>query len=138
MSLEATIFGVVLVGVMLVFAVLPLLGGDSEPPSRFTARGISPRQRQALETLWAEKQRVLRSIRDLDFDYDMDKLTDDTYVTQRVGQIHLVIAIIKRMDEIEGEVAAQQNRIEAAVAALRQNRQPQPEPTPARGRARVR
>jgi hypothetical protein len=33
------------------------------------------------------------------------------------------VAIVKRLDELEGEVNAQQARIEAAVAAFRQARQ---------------
>ncbi|GIV80812.1 MAG: hypothetical protein KatS3mg051_0166 [Anaerolineae bacterium] len=79
----------------------------------------TPRQRHALETLEAEKYRILRAIRDLDFDYDMDKLTDDAYVAQRIYLIRLALAILKRIDALEAEIATQQARVEEAIAALR-------------------
>ena len=88
------------------------------------ARRGSARQKQALETLWAEKLRVLRAIRDLDFDYDLDKLTDAAYTTQRVYLIGLAAAITRRADELEAEIARQQERVETAVAALRHKREP--------------
>jgi len=72
--------------------------------------------------LWAEKNRILRTIHDLDFDYDLGKLTDEVYTDQRVYLIRLFVAIIERMDAIERDIARQAERIEAAVAALRQAR----------------
>jgi hypothetical protein len=66
---------------------------------------------------------VLRAIRDLDLDYDMGKLTDDTYASQRIYLIRLYVAISKRIDELEVEVNAQQMRVEAALAAFRKAQQ---------------
>jgi len=97
---------------------LPLLEREETASSRPGDAG-SARQRQALETLHAEKNRVLRAIRDLDFDYDLDKLTEATYAAQRIYLIRLAVAILKRIDELEAEVVSQQARVEAAVAALR-------------------
>lgn len=118
MSTVTLLIAVFLAGAGGMVVLLPLLQGEPEAP-REGPRGTA-RQNQALETLWAEKLRVLRSIRDLDFDYDMGKLTDDVYTAQRINLITLGIAIMRRMDELEAEVAAQQARIEEAVAALRQ------------------
>ncbi len=122
MSLEATLLAIVLTGALAVFVLLPILEGDEEPEGQFVARVGSPRQRRALETLWAEKNRILRTIHDLDFDYDLGKLTDEVYTDQRVYLIRLFVAIIERMDAIERDIARQAERIEAAVAALRQAR----------------
>ena len=123
MSLEATILAVLLTGALGLFVLLPLLERDGTPPDRPGGRSGSARQRQVLEALHAEKNRVLRAIRDLDFDYDMDKLTDATYAAQRIYLIRLAVAIVKRIDELEAEIAGQQARVEAAVAALRGARQ---------------
>jgi len=71
MSLEATLLAIVLTGALAVFVLLPILEGDEEPEGQFVARAGSPRQRRTLETLWAEKNRILRTIHDLDFDYDL-------------------------------------------------------------------
>jgi len=119
MSLEATVLAIVLAGSLGLFVLLPLLGRDETPPVQQGIRGGTSRQRQALETLEAEKYRVLRAIRDLDFDYDMDKLTDDAYAAQRIYLIRLALAIFKRIDTLEAEIASQQARVEQAIAALR-------------------
>jgi hypothetical protein len=119
MSLEATILAILLSGALGLFVFLPLLERADTSPHRPGVRAGSARQRQALEMLHAEKNRVLRAIRDLDFDYDLDKLTDTTYAAQRVQLIRLAVAILKRIDELEAEAAGQQARVEAAVAALR-------------------
>ncbi|NLF77115.1 MAG: hypothetical protein GX573_15570 [Chloroflexi bacterium] len=121
MSVTSLIIAVVLVGTVVFVALLPLL--ESKPATtqkRNSGRGTL-RQNQAIEILWDEKTRVLRAIRDLDFDYDMDKLPDSTYAAQRVHLIRLAWAITQRLDELEAEVAVQDARIEEAVAAFRQS-----------------
>ncbi|MEB2286856.1 MAG: hypothetical protein OZ934_01975 [Anaerolineae bacterium] len=123
MSLEATILAVLLTGTLGLFVLLPLLEREETPSSGIEGRALPARQRQALETLYAEKGRVLRAIRDLDFDYDMDKLTDTAYAAQRIHLIRLTVAILMRIDELEAEASSQQARVEAAVAATRKARQ---------------
>jgi hypothetical protein len=119
MSSGVTILAIVLAGSMAVFVLLPILESRSQSESMRVARRGSARQKQTLETLEAEKMRVLRAIRDLDFDYDLDKLTVSTYTTQRIHLIQLAAAITQRIDELEAEIAQQQERIEEAVATLR-------------------
>jgi hypothetical protein len=126
LSTGITIFAIVLGGVMVAGVLRPLLAGqpeDEQDDRRGTAPGGTSQQNRALEVLWGEKQRVLRAIRDLDLDYDMGKLVDDTYASQRVYLIRLYVAISKRIDELQAEVNAQQMRVEAALAAFRQAQQ---------------
>ncbi len=117
MSLSSILLAVVIGGGTLLFALGPLFQGNrkgSGPVRRGTAR-----QSQALELLWSEKQRALREIRDLDFDYDMGKLGERVYQEQRVYLMRLAVAITQRIDALENEIAEQEARVEAAVAALR-------------------
>lgn len=125
LSIEMTLFAIVLAGGMVVAALFPILERQPDPETddRRAPVGGTTQQRRALELLRAEKQRVLRSIRDLDFDYDMGKLVDDTYAAHRISLIRLYVAISRRIDELQGEVNAQQARIDAAVAAFRHARQ---------------
>lgn len=119
MSSGFWIIAVLLTGLVGAFVLLPLLRRDPQPtslPGR--ARGTS-RQNQALDTLWTEKLRVLRAIRDLDFDYDMDKLNDTTYEAQRIDLLRLAAAITRRIDELEAEIARQDTRLEEMVNAFR-------------------
>jgi hypothetical protein len=125
LSLEITLFAVVLAGTMIVAAVFPILESRSDPEQddKRAAPGGTTQQNRALELLWSEKLRVLRAIRDLDFDYDMGKLVDETYVSQRVYLIRVYVAITRKIDELQAEVYAQQARIEAAVTAFRRSQQ---------------
>jgi hypothetical protein len=126
LSTGISIFAIVLGGVMAVVVLRPLLAGqpeEEEDDRRGTASGGTSQQNRALEVLWNEKQRVLRAIRDLDLDYDMGKLVDDTYASQRIYLIRLYVAISKRIDELQAEVNAQQMRVEAALAAFRKAQQ---------------
>jgi hypothetical protein len=120
MSLEAAIVAIVLTGVVAIFTLFPVLERDTEEHHP-RVRGATARQRHAHETLYAEKNRVLREIRDLDLDYDMDKLADSTYAAQRVYLFRLAVAILNRIDELEGDIATQQHRIDEMVAALRRS-----------------
>jgi hypothetical protein len=126
LSTGITIFAIVLAGAMAVVVLRPLLAGqpdEDEDDRRGTAPGGTSQQNRALEVLGNEKQRVLRAIRDLDLDYDMGKLVDDTYASQRIYLIRLYVAISKRIDELQAEVNAQQMRVEAALAAFRKAHQ---------------
>ena len=115
------VIAVVLTGAVAVVILLPMF--ESTPqPVRSGPRG-SARQNQAWERLTDEKFRVLRAIRDLDFDYDLGKLTDDAYATQRVYLLRLGVAIMQRLDELEAVIAEQNDQIEAAVAAYRNGHQ---------------
>ena len=126
LSTGISIFAIVLAGVMAVMVLRPLLAGptdEEEDNGRGAATGGTVQQNRALEVLWNEKQRVLRAIRDLDLDYDMGKLVDETYASQRVQLIRYYVAIVKRIDELQAEVNAQQMRVEAALAAFRKAHQ---------------
>ncbi len=122
---------VVALVVMVVLAVvLPLLVGEAEPEDDPYAEVPlahlgTPRQNRALEILYAEKERLLHAIRDLDFDYDLGKLADDAYAEQRVLLVRQSVAVMAKIEELENEIAAQQERIEAALAAFRQARRGQ-------------
>lgn len=122
MSFEVTLLTLLLAGGMIVFVFFPLLQRRSDPGETQVARHGSARQKQALERLLAEKMRILRAIRDLDFDYDLGKMPIPTYTEQRVYLIQLYAAITQRSDELEDEIAQQVERVEAAVAALRRTR----------------
>lgn len=133
MSVSSILVALLVVGGTLIFVLGPLLQPDTK--SNRTVRRGTARQAQALEVLSSEKHRVLREIRDLDFDYDMGKLGERVYEEQRVYLIRLAAAITQRIDTLESEIAAQEARVEAAVAALRQTPSPALS-APARAEAR--
>jgi hypothetical protein len=120
LSFEALILAIGLTSVIAIFVLLPMFERSSDQPQHRAAPRGTLRQNQALETLWTEKMRVLRALRDLDFDYDLGKLPDSAYQDQRFQLIRLAVAITKRIDELEAMIAEQESRLEEAVAAFRQ------------------
>lgn len=127
MTFEMVLLTIILGGGLLATIVLPFVSAGSEAdsmPERPGLRGTE-RQNRALETLWVERLRVLRAIRDLDFDYDMNKIPESLYQSQRVQLMRLGVAILKRTDEIEAEIRVDQERAEAAIAAYRATRHTQ-------------
>ena len=126
LSLEITLFAIGLAGAMAVAVLFPILESrsDDDQERQPAPLGGTAQQNRALELLASERLRILRAIRDLDFDYDMGKLVDETYVAQRVYLIRVYAAIVARMDELQDDVYEQQARIDAAVAAFRQARRP--------------
>ena len=108
--------------ISIAFALIPALSEelDSSALSDGPAVRGTARQNRALDILYSEKVRLLRAIRDMDFDYDVGKLTDSIYADQRVYLVRQALAVLRRIDLLETEIQAQQDRIEAALAAYRQ------------------
>jgi hypothetical protein len=120
MSTEMMFASLIITAATAVFVMFPFVQHDPDVP--LPARGAAGRKQRAYETLLTEKQRVLRQIRDLDLDYDMDKLPTSIYANQRLYLINLYVAIVTRMDELEIDMADQQARVEDAIAAYRKTR----------------
>lgn len=116
MSAGMLLLGMVMGGLVAAAALIPFF---ERPLANTVPRGAA-RQQRALDVLRAEQQRMQRAIRDLEFDYDLGKLADDVYTDQRDYLVRLEGAIARRLDELDADVTAQDARIEAAVAALRQ------------------
>ena len=64
-------------------------------------------------TLQAEREAVLTAVRDLDFDYQTGKFSEEDYLAQRESLMEHGVAILKQIDAIESEA------IEAAVRSRR-------------------
>ncbi len=121
MSTEMMFVSVFMAAAAAAFVIFPFVQRDAETPLA-VSKSKTGRQQRVYETLLTEKQRTLRSIRDLDLDYDMDKLPTSIYASQRVQLINLYAAIVIRMDELENEMDERRARVEDAIAAYRQTR----------------
>ncbi len=86
--------------------IWPLLQAQDEPLS-------SPDQ-PALARLQSEHEALLIAIRDLDFDYQTGKLTEEDYRAQRESLVQRGVDLLKQIDARESDL------IENAVQAQRQ------------------
>jgi hypothetical protein len=80
-----------------------------------------------VEDLELKIQLLLDSIRDLDFDYDMGKISTEVYVEQRKMLIGRGISRLMQLDNARQELDVLDREIEEAVATRRQSYQPPPD-----------
>ena len=75
-----------------------------------------------LSTLMAERDRVVNSLQELDFDYKLGKIPEEDYPVQRATLLQTGADILRKIDSIAPEPASAQDvdaRIEKAIAARR-------------------
>ena len=85
------------------------------------ARRIT-REEHDLSALMAERDRVINSLQELDFDFKLGKIPEEDYPAQRTGLLQRGAEILKQIDTLAPQPSAAQNaeaRLERAIAARR-------------------
>lgn len=85
------------------------------------ARRVTEEEHE-LSTLMAERDRVINSLQELDFDFKLGKIPDEDYPTQRASLLQKGADILRRIDSIAPQITSEQDadaRIEKAIAARR-------------------
>jgi hypothetical protein len=117
--------------IFLIFAVVVLIGIYLYAP--FTARTRRTRVSETLEVsaLKAERDRVINSLQELDFDHNLGKIPAEDYPDQRTQLIQKGADILRKLDEISSGFVSDSNvesRIEQAAAAVRADSSAKVEP----------
>jgi hypothetical protein len=95
-----------------VFVMWPFLA-SRKPAEQSTEGSVSPMSR--ISQLQADREAILIAVRDLDFDYQTGKLSEDDYLTQRENLMGRGVEILRQID------AEQSAAIESAVQAQRKH-----------------
>lgn len=85
------------------------------------ARRVTEEEHE-LSTLMAERDRVINSLQELDFDYKLGKIPEEDYPTQRATLLQKGADILRQIDSIAPQPTSAQDadaRIEKAIAARR-------------------
>jgi hypothetical protein len=85
------------------------------------ARRVTEEEHE-LSALMAERDRVINSLQELDFDFKLGKIPEDDYPTQRASLLQKGAEILRKIDSIAPQPASIQDadaRIEKAIAARR-------------------
>lgn len=85
------------------------------------ARRVTEEEHE-LSALLAERDRVINSLQELDFDYKLGKIPEEDYPAQRATLLQTGADVLRRIDAIAPEPASVQDvdaRIEKAIAARR-------------------
>lgn len=75
-----------------------------------------------LSTLMAERDRVINSLQELDFDFKLGKIPEGDYPAQRASLLQKGADILRQIDTIAPQITSSQDadaRIEKAIAARR-------------------
>src|ERR1044071_5512365 len=85
------------------------------------ARRVTEEEHE-LSALMAERDRVINSLQELDFDFKLGKIPDEDYPTQRASLLQKGADILRQIDVIAPQPTTSQDvdaRIEKAIAARR-------------------
>ena len=85
------------------------------------ARRVTEEEHE-LSALMAERDRVINSLQELDFDFKLGKIPEEDYPTQRAGLLQKGADILRRIDTLAPQPVSVQDadaRIEKAIAARR-------------------
>ena len=74
-------------------------------------------------TLLAERERVVNSLQELEFDYGLGKVPEEDYPTQRANLLQKGADVLRKLDELAPVKAESETdaRLERAIAARRKN-----------------
>jgi NADH pyrophosphatase NudC (nudix superfamily) len=85
------------------------------------ARRVTEEEHE-LSALMAERDRVINSLQELDFDFNLGKIPEEDYPAQRADLLQKGAEILKKIDALAPQPAAAQDteaRLERAIAARR-------------------
>ena len=113
MEITAILVSLALLILVAVYLYAPFVQGR--------ARRVTEEEHE-LSALLAERDRVINSLQELDFDYKLGKIPEEDYPAQRASLLQTGADILRKIDTIAPEPASAQDvdaRIEKAIAARR-------------------
>lgn len=108
--------------IFLILAVVIMVGIYLYAPFTARARRLNPNESLEVSALKAERDRVINSLQELDFDFNLGKIPAGEYPDQRTFLLKKGAEILRKLDELApGSTSAinAESRIEKAAAAGR-------------------
>ena len=108
MDLAAILFLIALLLAVSLYLVTPLLGNNRMPVAEET---------QEVSSLLAERERLLNALQELDFDYQLGKIPEEDYPTQRADLLRRGTDVLKQLDILAPARAARAEQESRAAEA---------------------
>lgn len=108
--------------ILLILAVLLLVVFFISRPFLEARKPVSAMQEHELSSLMAERDRVITSLQELDFDNALGKIPAEDYPQQRAELVQRGTDVLRKIDMIEPKAdttSDAEKRLEAAIAARR-------------------
>jgi hypothetical protein len=99
MESQTLILGLVIVALSLLFVAWPFI-----IPRRDKSAPANGKLNGELERLLVEREAMYAAIRDLDFDFETGKLTDEDHQQQRAAWVARGVDILKALDALQQQV----------------------------------
>jgi len=106
----------------LVLAVLVIVSVYLYAPFTRRAQRVRMSESQEISALRAERDRVINSLQELDFDYNLGKIPAEDYPAQRTSLLQRGADILRKLDEVAPVASSSgdvEKRIEKAAASKR-------------------
>lgn len=113
MELTAILFTLAILILVAIYLYAPFM---ERRASRVT------QEEHELSSLMAERDRVINSLQELDFDFKLGKIPDEDYPTQRASLLQKGADILRRIDSLAPQITSTEDadaRLEKAIAARR-------------------
>jgi hypothetical protein len=113
----------------LILALFILVGLFVARPFFENRARVVTRQEHEMSALLAERDRIINALQELDFDYQMGKIPEEDYPTERAYLLQTGAETLRRLDELQlaSPVASAEDRIESAIRERRAERLHQPQ-----------
>ena len=108
--------------VFLILAVFIIVGVYLYAPFMSKPRKLSTSEMHEVSALKAERDRVINSLQELDFDFKLGKIPEEDYPEQRAELLKKGSEVLRQLDELEpvySPTRTAEARIEKAAAAKR-------------------
>lgn len=107
--------------IFLILGLLVLVGLFIGRPFFERSAAAVTQEEHELSALLAERDRVLNALQELDFDYSLGKIPEESYPAQRAVFLQRGADILRQLDALQPELAWEgaEARLEAAIAARR-------------------
>jgi hypothetical protein len=108
--------------ILLILAVFVMVGAYLYLPFMVRTRRARPNESREISALKAERDRVINSLQELDFDFNLGKIPEGEYPNQRASLLQKGADTLRRLDDLAPVASSAVNaevRIEKATAAGR-------------------
>jgi hypothetical protein len=107
-----------LAAILILLALLLGVGLVLAAPVMRSAHPRSMEESQEVSELLAERDRIINSLQELDFDFNLGKVPEEAYPEQRAGLLQSGTAVLQKLDALAPQAASPKTAASAATARI--------------------
>jgi len=104
--------------ILILLALLLAVGVFLAAPLMRNSRPRSMEESQEVSELLAERDRIINSLQELDFDFNLGKVPEEAYPEQRADLLQRGASILQKLDALAPQAASRKTAASAATARI--------------------